>query len=381
LKILFPFVGDSVGGSHLSTIELYKVLEENGYDVLVLLHDKNGPLAYTLKDNGIEFVELKTSFLAGKSPNIAKILLCMIWNIVPLAKFIRKNDIDIVHGNDLRVNLTWSVAARISSAKYIWHQRTILSDSPLWKCIAFLCSHFIGTSHAVANSAPNNIRPGNRSLVYNAFDTSVRFSKCNSRDIINIKFPECRNALVLGYVGRLVSYKNVDFLIRCLPEIINTCKKPVHLLVVGSGSEEYMIYLRSIVSELNLQANVSFTGFICNPSELISGLDILIASSSIDAFGRTIIESMLQSTPVLVANKGGHLEIVEDEYDGLLYEAKCEKSFIKNAIRLIDDESFRKKLASRALDKSASKYTKNKLFLAVENIYKTVTEVRKNYNG
>jgi glycosyltransferase involved in cell wall biosynthesis len=377
LKILFPFVGDSVGGSHLSTIELYKVLKENGYDVLIVLHDKNGPLLNTLKDNGIECVELKTSFLAGKSPNIAMIFFSMIWNAFPLVFFIKKNNIDIVHGNDLRVNLTWSVAARLAKAKFIWHQRTILSESHFWKCIVFLSSHFIGTSQAVVSSAPKNICSVDKSLVYNAFDTDIRFNKCNSRDLINRKFPECRNALVLGYVGRLVSYKNVDFLIRCLPGIVNSCKKPLHLLVVGSGSKEHMAYLRSIVSELNLQANVTFTGFVCNPSEIISGLDILIASSSIDAFGRTIIESMLQSTPVLVANKGGHLEIVEDEYDGLLYEAKCKNSFIKQAVRLIEDESFRKKLASRALDKSTAKYTKNKLFLAVESIYKSATKVRK----
>ncbi|MBR51996.1 MAG: hypothetical protein CMD58_05730, partial [Gammaproteobacteria bacterium] len=112
MKILFPFVGDSIGGSHISTIDLYRTLKADGYDVLILLHDMNGPLARALNEKDIDFHELKTSFLAGESPNIAMILFSMFWNIFSLTKFIIKNDIDIVHGNDLRVNLTWSFATK-----------------------------------------------------------------------------------------------------------------------------------------------------------------------------------------------------------------------------------------------------------------------------
>jgi glycosyltransferase involved in cell wall biosynthesis len=374
LKILFPFVGDSVGGSHLSTLELYKILKENGYDVLVLLHDTNGPLSKILKKSGVEYLELKTAYLAGASPNILMIFFSIIWNLFPLIKLIEKNDIDIVHGNDLRVNLTWSVAVRMSRAKFIWHQRTILSASNFWQCITLLCNHFVGISQAVIKSAPKNINPVKKSLVYNAFDTEVRFNKCTSKRMIYKDLLKHQEPLILGCVGRLVTYKNVDFIIRCLPRIINVCEIPLHFLVVGGGSDEYTKYLKSIVKELDLQANVSFTGFLSNPSEIIAGLDILIAPSSIDAFGRSIVESMLQSTPVLAANKGGHLEIVEDEWDGLLYEANNENSFIEKAIRLIEDKYFREALAIRGLEKSVSEYSKNRLFLEIDKIYKSVTE-------
>ena len=116
MKILFPFVGDSVGGSHLSVLEICKILRENGYEVIILLHEYSGPLSKLLRKSDIDYLELKTSYLAGKSPNIIMILFGMIWNIFPLTKFILKNDIDIIHGNDLRINLTWSIAARVAKA-------------------------------------------------------------------------------------------------------------------------------------------------------------------------------------------------------------------------------------------------------------------------
>jgi glycosyltransferase involved in cell wall biosynthesis len=373
LKILFPFVGDSVGGSHLSTLELYKILKENGYDVVILLHKRDGPLSKLLKKSNIEYIEIKTAYLAGESPNILMIFFGMISNILPFVKFIRKNNIDIVHGNDLRINLTWSVATRVAKVKFIWHQRTILSGSKFWQCINLLCDHFIGISKAVINSAPNNIKSVNRSLVYNAFDTNTQFDKNFSKKLINKSFPKCKDAFILGCVGRLVSYKNIDFVIRCIPKIVSISNVPIHLLVVGSGNDEYKHYLENIVKELNLQNHISFMGFLDNPSEVISGLDILIAPSNRDAFGRTIVEAMLQSTTVLAADKGGHLEIVEDRFDGLLYSANCKKSFIEKAHVLIDDKSLREALASKALEKSSSKYSKQSLFLAVEKIYKSVT--------
>jgi glycosyltransferase involved in cell wall biosynthesis len=157
-----------------------------------------------------------------------------------------------------------------------------------------------------------------------------------------------------------------------MPEIINSCTFPVHLLVVGGGTDEYTIYLKSIVEELNLQSNVSFTGFVTNPSEIIAGLDLLVAPSSRDAFGRSIVESMLQATPVLVANKGGHLEIVEDELNGSVYMANCQNSFIEKTLRLSHDNSFREALVVRALEESRSKYSKNTFLLKVGRIYKSV---------
>lgn len=377
MKILFPFVGDSVGGSHLSTLELYKILKENGHDVVISLHKRDGPLSKLLKKSNIEYIEIKTAYLAGESPNILMIFFGMISNILPFVKFIRKNNIDIVHGNDLRINLTWSVATRVAKINFIWHQRTILSGSKFWQCINLLCDHFIGISKAVISSAPNNIKSVNRSLVYNAFDTNTQFDKAFSKKLINKSFPKCKDAFILGCVGRLVSYKNIDFVIRCIPEIISTSKVPIHLLVVGSGPDEYMTHLKNIVKDLNLHNNVSFTGFLDNPSKIISGLDILIAPSGRDAFGRTIIEAMLQSTTVLVANKGGHLEIVEDGFDGLIYSANCKKSFIEKIFALTEDKSLRQLLASNALDKSTSKYSKQSLFLAVEKIYKSVTALKK----
>ena len=45
IKVLFPFVGDSVGGSHWSIIGLYEILEKSSdIDPVIVLHT-TGPLS------------------------------------------------------------------------------------------------------------------------------------------------------------------------------------------------------------------------------------------------------------------------------------------------------------------------------------------------
>ena len=372
MKILFPFVGDSVGGSHLSSLNLCKTLKANNYEVVILLHNINGPLSKLLNEMEIEYQEVHIPYLAGQSPNKLKIFLGMLINIIPLINFIKKNNIDIVHGNDLRINLTWSLTTRLSQAKFIWHQRTILSKSKFWKSINILCDHFIGISQAVISSAPKNINPPKKSMVHNAFESDMQYDKELSKNLIKENISKSDNMLLLGCVGRLVPYKNIDFVIRSIPEIIRITNKPVHLLIIGDGNNQYTSFLKNLVEELQLREYISFTGFISNPSEIISGLDILIAPSSRDAFGRTIIEAMLQSTSVLVANKGGHKEIVEDGVDGLIYESNCMQSFTSKLISLIQDESLRNELANRALAKSSQKYSNKSMFSAIDKIYKSI---------
>lgn len=372
MKILFPFVGDSVGGSHLSSLNLCKTLKANNYEVVILLHNINGPLSKLLNEMEIEYQEVRTTYLAGQSPNKLMIFLGMLINIIPLINFIKKNNIDIVHGNDLRINLTWSLATRLSKAKLIWHQRTILSNSKFWKYINILCNHFIGISQAVIDSAPKNIEISKKSMVYNSFEADMQYDKELSKNLIKENISRSDNMLLLGCVGRLVSYKNIDFVIRSIPEIIRISNKPAHLIIIGEGNNQYTSYLKNLVEELQIKDYVSFTGFISNPSEIISGLDILIAPSGRDAFGRTIIEAMLQSTSVLVANKGGHKEIVEDGIDGLTYEFNCMQSFISKVILLIKDELLRDELAIRAFAKSSQKYSNKSTFSAIDKIYKSI---------
>jgi len=329
LKILFPFVGDSIGGSHISTLTLYSSLVDSNISALIVLHEDNGPLSQYLRNKKISFSVLKSSRLAGETPGKLSIFIGILTNFIRFCRFIKAHEIDIVHGNDLRVNLSWSLPAKAVARGFVWHQRTLLSTSKFWLLIRYLCDYFVAISDVVMQSAPGNLQDHQKKIVYNPFSIGSVIDKELARSYVVKKYNILSDCFLLGCVGRVVDYKNIDFVIKNISDIRHRLNKNVCLIIVGTGSEEYVNELKKYGYNMGVSSHIIFTGFISNPDKVISSLDLLIAPSCVDAFGRTIVEAMLQKTPVLAAKSGGHLNIINEGVNGMFYDPAIEGDFIK----------------------------------------------------
>ena len=329
MKILFPFVGDSVGGSHISTLELYSSLIDENITTLIVLHEDNSPLSQYLRNKNIPFSILKSSKLAGETSGKLSIIIGIMTNFFHFSKFIKRHKIDIVHGNDLRINLSWSLPAKFVAKGFVWHQRTLLSNSKLWLLIRYLCDYFVAISDVVMQSAPRNIQDHQKKMIYNPFNINSSINKELERKYTIEKYNIPSNYFLVGCVGRVVDYKNIDFIIKNISDIYYGINKNIYLIVAGAGSEEYVNELREYAYNVGVSDHIIFTGFINNPNRLISSLDLLVAPSRVDAFGRTIVEAMLQKTPVLAAKSGGHLNIISEGVNGMFYDPAIKGDFIK----------------------------------------------------
>jgi len=334
LKILFPFVGDSVGGSHISTLELYSSLIDENITTLIVLHEDNSPLSQYLRNKNIPFSILKSSKLAGETSGKLSIIIGIMTNFFHFSKFIKRHKIDIVHGNDLRINLSWSLPAKFVAKGFVWHQRTLLSNSKLWLLIRYLCDYFVAISDVVMQSAPRNIQDGQKKMVYNPFNINSSINKELERKYTIEKYSFPQDCFLIGCVGRIVDYKNINFVIKNIFDIRHKLNKNVYLIVVGTGSEEYVNELKKYANSIGVSSYIIFTGFLDNPNKIVASFDLLVAPSLIDAFGRTIIEAMLQKTPVLAAKSGGHMDIISDGVNGMFYEPTIKDDFI-NKISII----------------------------------------------
>ena len=177
MRVLFPFVGDSIGGSHRSILELYAALKADSSITPIFVLHKIGVLSELFDTLNIKYEYIYVKHLAGNSASILKITFSVILNFFKLSKFIRKNRIDIVHGNDLRVNLTWSLPTRLSGSIYLWHQRSLMSCSVLWRVSVVLADHFLTISEYVHQSLPNNIPKSKKTLVLNPFNTEIFYER------------------------------------------------------------------------------------------------------------------------------------------------------------------------------------------------------------
>jgi glycosyltransferase involved in cell wall biosynthesis len=338
-------------------------------DAVILLHQGGGPLSRLLSEEHIPYQVLPAHTLAGSSPNLFAIAIAVIRNLFGFSRFIRENEVDIVHGNDLRVNLSWSFPTRFCGKKFVWHQRMLLSSSPLWKLIPYLCNHFIGISKAVLSSAPSNLKEGQKTLAWNPFCIDNVFDKQVAREFLHDKYGVPMGRFLVGYVGRLVDYKKLDFLLGCLSRANEVEGVKIHFIAIGDGKKEYADRLRMKAVDIGLAGQATFTGFVNNPEQMIAGLDLLVAASSVDAFGRSLVEAMLQRTPVLAASAGGHVEIVEDGETGFLFIPDDCRDFTQKLCCLLGDIDLRYQLATNAYSHACECYSADAHMQHIVSIY------------
>lgn len=84
------------------------------------------------------------------------------------------------------------------------------------------------------------------------------------------------NKFVIGHVGRFEPQKNHEFLIQLFYEYQKQNKDAV-LMLIGTGSLEE--HIKELVSNLNIQDKVIFTGSISNVNEMYQAMDMFILPS------------------------------------------------------------------------------------------------------
>jgi len=367
--ILFPFVGDSVGGSHWSIIELINEFKKSNLECYFAIHE-TGPLSNFFDAKSISYIILKKKTLAGERPTIFNFLLGFMHNFWQIRKIVKNYDIDIIHGNDLRINLTWSIASFFLKTKYIWHQRSLISNPGKWLFLKFLTNHIIAISDYVGRSIPKNVSPKNYSIINNPFSVKKIFDKRISKESICKNFNVSHNDFLVGYVGRLIEWKKVDELLLDFSNFYkNNPEENIRLLILGSGPEDYISKLHRTIKDNYLNDLVIFCGFSNEPSNFISGLDCLVAPSQSEPFGRTLIESMIQNTPVLAYAAAGHLEIVKDSVNGFLYSKSYENSFEETLKIIIRNPIKVNEVITKAHSFATKNYSEKKHFELLVKVY------------
>ena len=157
-RICFPFEGNNLGGSHYSTLELIKNLDTKKFETLIVLH-KKGYFYKFLKKKKYKFQYLPVQNFVGEKKGIILNLFRILSLLNKFRNFIKKNNVDIVHGNDGRINLSWVIPTKISLVNFIWHQRLkFASEWNLYKYLSYFYDKIICVSNYVVRGIPSFLK-------------------------------------------------------------------------------------------------------------------------------------------------------------------------------------------------------------------------------
>lgn len=137
--------------------------------------------------------------------------------------------------------------------------------------------------------------------------------------------------LVVSYVGRLVSYKNVDAIIRALSAIKESKWR---LNIVGDGAEKNN--LSNLAKELHCDENVVFWGKVSRDKvmDILRDSHVFAMISTNEIFGLVYLEAMAASCLTIASKYGGVDGIIINEKNGYL----CEEGDFINLEKIIRNQ-------------------------------------------
>jgi glycosyltransferase involved in cell wall biosynthesis len=365
IVVCFPFVGDEIGGSHISAAKLIKALDPRLAKPLVVLHIADGPVADFLKERDIPFVVAPTGALPKRdgSPalttglGVLRHLAGVAW---PLARFLRENGVGLVHTNDGRIHLAWALPARLAGARQVWHHRGDPDAKGVNLLAPLIAGHIVTVSHFSKPSKPIVNIDHKLSVVHSPFDQPPEGDRTAARAALidTLKCPA--DTRFLGYFGLLIDRKRpLGFVEAVAAYIQRHPDLPVMGLIFGvPGSESPNLDRLTMqhAEKLGVADRIRLMGFRSPVDTWMQAMDILLVPAVREPFGRTLIEAMFLRTPVVATNDGGNSEAIEDGVNGFLVQADKPETFAEPIHRLLTDPFLTKRITETARAQALSNY-------------------------
>ena len=267
------------------------------------------------------------------------------WTVVRLLRFLRSEQIDVLHTHGYKADLYGLLAARLASCTLVatchnWTDRTAILQrySSLDKFLLRWFDRVVAVSASVtANLAQAGVPTTKLCMIHNGIDTEQYFEK----------IPQVWSGrpIVLGTTARLSREKGIDVLIRALPSIV---KQYPDLLcvVVGEGPER--IPLLTLAEELGVTRNLLLPGFQKQIATFLAGCSVIVLPSRKEGLPLAILEAMAAAKPIVASAVGGIPALLGDAGAGMLVPAGDSEALAGGVLCLLADAELRARYAANA---------------------------------
>lgn len=174
----------------------------------------------------------------------------------------------------------------------------------------------------------------------------------------------------LIYTGGILAQKGVYTAVEAMGLLRQRGKAAnLTLTVVGSGHPEYEAYLKERVSQLGLDASVTFCERV--PREQIPGLlndaDVFLFTSVWEEpLARSVMEAMAAGLAVLATPVGGQSEMLENEVNALIFPPGDAEALASCIQRVRDDPNLRVRLGKAGRETVLERFTLERMVDSIE---------------
>lgn len=367
LRILELIVSTGPGGGPAQVHELVARLPRPELTAIVA-GPAGGPYGGLFAESGVRFVDVPTHRLALRP-------------FFDVLRLIRQEGIDLVHSHGKGAGLYGRLAARRAGVPSIHTFHGIhYSDYPaglghaylaLERGLARITEAIVHVSESQALEAAGlGLAPAQRShVIVNGIDAERVAGAAMTREAARESLHLEPDAMVIGTIARFDPVKALDALLRAFA-IVATAQPDARLVLLGDGPGASR--LRSLASELGLEARVRFPGFIPEASRLLPALDLYASASRKEGLPLALLEAMACSLPVAATRVPGHMDVVEQGVTGLLV-APDDRDALGRAMRdLMTEPAGRKAMGQAGRQRVLNRFAASRMAAETADLYRTV---------
>jgi len=371
MRILQLSSARALGGGERHLADLANGLSRRGHEVYAALVPASplpGQLWNLSKENLIE-LPLRNSL------DVASAL--------KLARFVRRNQIEIIHAHLARdYPLAALAARRADGARFVITRHVLFPLSRIHKLVLRRVERVIAVSQAVVDGliAQKLLNRDKIVLIHNGVDLD-RFAKSKESDSVETQNTGAR--LCVGMIGELAPIKGQDTFLRAAA-IVSARRDDVDFIIAGedkSHAGENRLGLERMIEELELSKRTRITGWADDVAELLRSFDVFVSASRSESFGIAIAEAMASGVPVVSTMTAGAREIVDEDKTGRLVPIGDAEDLAEAICKLLDDPKARERLAANALHSVRERFSLDRMVAATEQVYQEVLEHRQVEGG
>ncbi len=337
---------DIVSGAELAIADMV-AKRSDGFEY-VMLTPGEGKLADYYRSRGFPVWACKVQTRRRKYPSLHT--LQSLW----FARKLKRAGVEVVLCNTFPAAGRVGTACRIARKPYAIYVREYIRNTPEHRRILVKAERVLAVSRDVADYL-KDLAPSQRiAVAYDHLDTGplterVRVHRESGKRLL----PFGSSHPVVGFVGRITTYKQPDLFLRAIPGILE--REPnARFAVVGAAVERERDYeegLKRLAKELGVADCVAFMGQRPDAVEILSELAVCCLTSDREPFPRTILEAQAVGCPVVASGTGGCPEMVEDGVTGLLFSPVVQDADVELAskiVTLLTDLELADRIARRA---------------------------------
>ena len=343
VRILFVENAADIGGGNRSLLLLLDHLDRSRFSPLVVCPAR-GAMTSELDARTVE------NRVIPKAPPRRLRPLPFLRAVREYRRLIEAEGVRLVHVNDVAAYLWIGRACRSNTVPVLCHVRFPYTEAGL----SYLARRTRRPDILLYNSAfmtrelgdlAECYMPGvEKVILHNAVDTAV-FAPAARR-----KIETGGGRPVVAIVANFTPMKDHETFLHMAAEVHSKAPDARFWLagtdVLFGGRRESE--LKAVAVELGIERAACFLGFVADIPRLLADCDIVVCTSRIEPFGRSVLEAMACGKPVVASRVGGIPEVVGNEGAGVLVEAGDAGAFSKEVGRLLSNPEQRAEIGAAA---------------------------------